>query len=462
MTEGMARERSDYLFEGRRVLVSDLIAAELLSVGATLEFRRPRTGETYTAEVASDGKLKLPDGKGFTTPSRAAASAVGGGTFDGWTAWRVKDSDLLLDALRQQLLDDAATRLPPISVEGVSTGGGLLHTFLKEARARAAADDPVRLSVRDFIANWGAKGRGEVISGRINADLENHGLTSLPNFLKVGLDTVIALALVSPGDETERFDTVSTESIVDETAATNDEVGLTLGNLASGGVISVNPSATLDEAITLMLLNDFSQVPVMQGPNDRSNRYAVTWQSIGRARHANPDALLSDTFIPVDIFPLETELIDILQIIREKDFVLVKDATQKISGIVTTADVVSAYGDFATPFFIVGELDRLLRRVVAENISLNQVNTICSPVGAAHKKSYDELGFGDYQTILGNPGNWATLGWPIDRKSFGSRLEEIREIRNDIMHFNPDPLLEGTVGMVRNMIRLIRRFGQIP
>ncbi len=57
--------------------------------------------------------------------------------------------------------------------------------------------------------------------------------------------------------------------------------------------------------------------------------------------------------------------------------------------------------------------------------------------------------------MLGNRKFWPSLAWPIDRKEFGKGLEEIRLVRNDVMHFNPDPIPDDTVELLRHVVRLI-------
>ncbi|MFC0050942.1 CBS domain-containing protein [Streptomyces actinomycinicus] len=60
---------------------------------------------------------------------------------------------------------------------------------------------------------------------------------------------------------------------------------MTVGTLPSAlaGVISVKPTATFEEVITLMVLHDFSQLPVLAGPHNL--RGSVSWKSIARAPH---------------------------------------------------------------------------------------------------------------------------------------------------------------------------------
>src|SRR4051812_14778401 len=103
-------QRSMYMLGGRRVQVRDLIDAGLLRPGAKLRFTRKRVGETHYAEVTGAGRVKLlPDGQEFPSPSRAAMVAAGMRAVDGWLAWTVVDARRTLDALRQDLLDRAAT-----------------------------------------------------------------------------------------------------------------------------------------------------------------------------------------------------------------------------------------------------------------------------------------------------------------------------------------------------------------
>ena len=160
-----------------------------------------------------------------------------------------------------------------------------------------------------------------------------------------------------------------------------------------------------------MLLDDYSQLPVMTSA--REIKGAVTWQSIARAQHAQPDAVFSAAIAPAVEFAYDTELIDVLPTLQEEDFVLVRDQSRVVIGIVTTADVVAAYGQLATPFFLIGELDQLLRRIVRENFSRGAVQDLCDPDHNRELDSYDQLSIGDYERVLENPDRRKELGWHL-------------------------------------------------
>jgi superfamily I DNA and RNA helicase len=74
----------------------------------------------------------------------------------------------------------------------------------------------------------------------------------------------------------------------------------------------------------------------------------------------------------------------------------------------------------------------------------------CDLVGA------HDLTFGEYERLLESPDRWERLGWAIDRQTFCGALREIREIRNDVMHFSPDPLEESQIDSLRVFIKWLR------
>ncbi|MFD3508882.1 hypothetical protein [Nocardia sp. NPDC058666] len=331
-----------------------------------------------------------------------------------------------------------------------------VYDRLRQARAFADARDPQQISVRDLLSLWGAADRGDQVS-RIEADLANHGLVTSPSFRAVTLDTVVYLA--TPPSEAEA---APQESVLhdDGTGAEDDEgdrdleVGLTVGNLSPlNGVGAVGPNSSLDEAITTMLLNDYSQLAVLSGT--RNLRGAVTWASIALAMHQSPSATLADAIDPhVEVVDYERDLFAVLPTLQHSGFVFIRDQSKAIAGIVTTADVAQRFGQMATPFFLLGELDQTLRWILSRAMSIEELRGFCGrKVG-----SVDQLTVGDYRRVLEQPQAWVKLGWPSDRAVFIARLEEIRLIRNKVMHFHPDPIPTDAVDKLRNFNGFLHRY----
>jgi CBS domain-containing protein len=445
--------RTMHLLGGRRVTVADLLAANLIEAGAELRFVRARIGVTYHAKVTEDGRIRLqPDGREYRSPSRAAMVAAGMRAVDGWRAWQVVKQRRFLDAVRQELLDHVILDVAEAAnQQSAQAAQQRIHERLRLSRSKADQGQPERFTVRELLALWGATDRGDHIS-QIEADLANHGLVTSPSFRAVTLDATIVLTI--PPVETEE----PSLNVDDLPSGDEDEpslnVGLKVGNLAPlGHVESVSPNATFDEAITKMLLNDFSQLAVLNGP--RNLRGAVTWRSIAQARHKNSAATLADAIEEhVEAVAYDRDLMDVLPMLQQRGYLFIRNEHNVVAGIVTTADVVERYGILATPFFQLGELDQTLRWILNRTCDLETVKSICNRA----VNGFDELSMGDYQRILENKEVWSRLGWPLDRAAFIARLQQIRLIRNKVMHFHPDPLQPDAVEKLRRFNSLLHRY----
>jgi predicted transcriptional regulator len=336
------------------------------------------------------------------------------------------------------------------------------HEFLKQARQEAERGHPEMITVRDLVRHWGARTRDSRIYRRIEADLDNYGLTTDPHFLSVTLDDDVVLAAVQPepivvADHAVGSDTV-TVTIRPAEQVQRHEIGMTLGNLTSSWrtLVSVKPTATYAEAMTKMLVNDFSQLPVLKSKHTLEG--AVTWQSIARARLKDPNAPFSAAIVPARTLPYSQDLDTVLPVLQVEDFVVVTNSHNEITGIVTTADVVGLYRERTLPFLLIGELDQELRQVMT-TIGLARVRALCETPGRPVLESYDDMTMGDYERVLENPECWAALDWPLDRRTFVDRIAELRKLRNDITHFNPDGVPEDAVDKLKHMLDVIRTFG---
>ena len=206
-----------------------------------------------------------------------------------------------------------------------------------------------------------------------------------------------------------------------------------------------------------MLLNDFSQLAVLSGPRDA--RGAVTWRSIAQAmQHRSATTVGGALESHVEVVPYDRDLFDVLPVLQQRGFVLVRNENREIAGIVTTADVAQRYGDMATPFFQLGELDQTLRLILSRAFDIGTVQQLCNKTTITR---FDQLSIGDYQRVLENKEAWEKLGWPLDRTAFVARLEEIRLIRNKVMHFHPDPVPEDAVDKLRMFNGLLHQYREL-
>jgi predicted transcriptional regulator len=448
---------------GRRVRVADLMDAGLLKPGQEL-FYEQRIGSTpHEAVVTERGRLKLTDGSEFTTPSAAGAAVADVRAVPGWTVWRVGANGPTLHELRLQLLKSVAEEMTSDRGLPVEEAEAVRRRFavLEDARKCAEAGEPRTRTVREFIKLWGLEDRDRAASAQIDADLANHGLITVPDFRTVTLDRAIRMELVPERREHVRTESDAGGSPIVAPVEVNDEqnvdIGLTLGNLLSNDtpLLSVSRSATIEEAITVMLINDYSQVAVLANPYTLHG--AVSWESVAAAKHRSPNATLNDA---IDlrardrVYDYDRRLLDVLHILKQDEFIFVRDDERKIAGIITAADVVHKYDETATPFFLIGEIDQYLRQLIQNTFDEEAVRVACE----AAKQSFGSFGnmsMGQYQAVLDNPECWRQLGWRLERKPFIARLNEIRKLRNNVMHFNPDPVKPSDVEKLRIFRNLV-------
>jgi len=283
------------------------------------------------------------------------------GAIDGWSAWTLSASDRTLFSLRKALLDQASQS---IHQEGdnseYAVAAEARREMLTAARVAADAGTPKCFAVRALLKLWDAEGRDHRTVDRVSADLENYSLETRPDFRKVSGESVVELVSQPSGEEDP------SEQLGQRPVAAEVDVGLTLGNVPSalGGIAAVKPQDSLAKAMTVMRLNDFSQLAVM--PTSRILDGAVTWRSIAKALSHDPQSRLADAIEPAREHPFDMDLVDVLDELYDRDFVFVRNSTKEISGIVTAADVVLLYGKTATPFFIIGEIDHSLRALISD------------------------------------------------------------------------------------------------
>jgi|HubBroStandDraft_2_1064218.scaffolds.fasta_scaffold1231008_1 hypothetical protein len=68
-----------------------------------------------------------------------------------------------------------------------------------------------------------------------------------------------------------------------------------------------------------------------------------------------------------------------------------------------------------------------------------------------------DLTIGEYIRLLEKAESWSQLKLAIDRVVFVKLLDEVRQIRNDVMHFNPDPRKPEDLDPLRKLAVLLQK-----
>jgi hypothetical protein len=220
--------------------------------------------------------------------------------------------------------------------------------------------------------------------------------------------------------------------------------------------MSVAPQDSLERAQALMLRYDYSQLAVMAGT--RSLRGAVSWESIAQARIRNSNAPLVEAVIPGEVVHDDDDLLAMIPRIINAGFAFVEARDKQITGIVTTSDLSQQFAVLAKPFFLLAEIERRLRRVIDRVFTADELKEVLDPADAEREiRSADDLTIGEYVRLIELPARWERLGWALERKVFLGALDEVRIVRNDVMHFSPDPLDDEQLRRLENFLKWIRR-----
>jgi biopolymer transport protein ExbD len=76
-------------------------------------------------------------------------------------------------------------------------------------------------------------------------------------------------------------------------------------------------------------------------------------------------------------------------------------------------------------------------------------------------ESVHDLTFGEYIRLLENKDSWERLGISLDRVVFIKRLKEVKDIRNNVMHFDPDGTPEQELATLRDFSDFLHRLREI-
>lgn len=304
-------------------------------------------------------------------------------------------------------------------------------------------------TVRAFLGWFGAARRGWRVTTEIREALAAHKIETDPDFETAYIDGTIRFKKAA-GDRT----------------ATGDEMPAPTEKLsrleaANRPPVSVKPDDPLEKAVTIMLDQQFSQLPVMT--SERDVRGIVSWRTIGSRLAVKRECKFArECMEDAEIVSAEEPLFTAIAKISADDCILVRALDKTICGIVTASDLSLQFRLLAEPFLLVGEIERWIRYLLHGKFSAEELQALRAPgMEARPVTDLSSLTFGDYVRLLQDPDGWNRLGLTLDRAHFCGRLERIRELRNDIMHFSPDGLEPADMDVLRKFASLLRSLNQM-
>lgn len=360
---------------------------------------------------------------------------------------RRNDAAARIAALASGEQDPGSSDSEPATPEYASTAE------LLEAAAARETSDPVILPIRALLGLWGHTRRGSAVVDQIQTELAALGLTTQPPFTDGSINSVVAIV---PRDvDPDRID----EPILLEEADL-PPVSYLISNLESADIELewVSAHDPLTTATTKMLLGNYSQLPVLD--DERRLRGVISWESIGKANISGTPVTVEDAKAGAKAVGGTEILFDAVREIYERGFVFVSDHEQRITGIITTADLTDQFAGRVKPFVLVEEVEQRLRRALdralaTKRLCLDDVRA-CVNSKPENIQSAKDLTLGQYWHVLKPQDNWERLTWPVDHTLFLSGLKAVTKFRNDLMHFSPDPLPDSGLNSIHGMLTILK------
>lgn len=225
----------------------------------------------------------------------------------------------------------------------------------------------------------------------------------------------------------------------------------------------IAPDCELSEIITTMMINTADTLVVRTGLRDIKG--VVTSRGIGQRLALGQACKTANDALEIPPFArADDSLFSVIATISQKGYVLVRDQSQQVVGMLTTQDVAMQFRILSEPFLLLGEIENHLRRMISQSgFTKAELKEARDPGDSERDvNGVTDLTFGEYISLLSNRENWnKRLQFKVHRKVFIEHLDAIRRIRNDVMHFDPDGLAEEDLARLRDFVGFLQELEQI-
>lgn len=295
--------------------------------------------------------------------------------------------------------------------------------IVKEIKANTSKE--LKITTRDFLSYFGYEKRTKGNNARIDDYLKKHNLETEPYYVNAWIDGEITLKHKAKAKSKSEKDPILKISILPS---------------ANKPPITINRDAKISDAVTIMMMNNFSQLPIMSNP--RSVAGFISWETIGIGITNGITSIDVKDFLKdrVVILDLDTPLLDAIKTVIKEEIVLVQKKDKTLSGIVTITDISSQFFTLTEPFLLLEKIENLIRLLLDDKFLVEEIKELCMEDNQNKDEIefIDDLTFGQYIRLIEKEENWNKLNLKIERVPFIKQLNKIREIRNDIMHFDPE------------------------
>ena len=315
---------------------------------------------------------------------------------------------------------------------------------------------PRTMTIRELLNYWGFRRRTARIVEEVTDDLAELGLLAVPSIAEGWIDGQVEI-VPTPGQSDEASESSAAQSAAVDAAEASAEAvmggsisySVSTMDTARCEVMKVGLEDPLTVTATKMALRDFSQVAVV----DSHGRLigAATWESIALALMSGQPTAVRDVMRSAPSASPEDELLRQAEVIFQQGFVFVRDAGGVVQGIITSSDLSRRFGDDHRPIVLLDEIERRLSNRILNRCSVEEMKA----AGVAIRNQ--GATFGNYVTALDKKPLWDKLEWRgLGQTEFHAQMDRVRQIRNQLMHFSPDPITMEEIDLLEKTARVLR------
>jgi hypothetical protein len=313
-------------------------------------------------------------------------------------------------------------------------------------------------TVRQLLKLINRDRRGIKVNKQLALTLRRNGLYTDPDFQTVHIDDKVRVKLrdqdVIKAKRATKNDQQAAigqlHSVKPEESSEEDrpndaanEARLTIDQLVRKRTpLFVKRTEDIVRAISKMRVENASVLIVSQ--NERLIDGIITWELLVKANHKiQPGVTVQEVMDPhPEIRNHNSDLLETANIVTQKGFVLVKGRDNKISHIVSAADLAEQFVSLAEPFLSLEEIENHLRTFIKRaKMKLEDLIDLVhseDPKRLKAIKSADDLTLGEIIRAFEQPTIYEKTKIPLARDVFVKVLKKVGIIRNQVMHFHPD------------------------
>lgn len=103
-----------------------------------------------------------------------------------------------------------------------------------------------------------------------------------------------------------------------------------------------------------------------------------------------------------------------------------------------------------------------VRQILEKKLTKEDLALIDSPgVTFTKPQNIADLTFGHYVRLFQHPQIWSKLDLKVDSGVLTGQLEEVRVIRNDVMHFDQDPMTPDELSTLKRTVRFMQQLFEL-